>query len=323
MKLRNIHGTRSIAGMETRKRLAAFPDDQLTLLPRLFSSTHLTRIACRGSSDLLPFVQDSLEAVGASRSLASLFDTAFEIIRSRYAVEYVYKTCLLKRLLFGKHSPRTTASYFEFPVGDARADMLLVNGDATVYEVKSRFDSPARLESQLREYYKCFTRVVVVTEASAVESYLKCLPEHVGVAALTPRFSISMKRDPSCFRSGLDHAPIFMTLHRRERYCIGNELGLPLMELDPRTRHWHLLDHFQSAMAPEDANRKLVDVLRARQPTERFASRCAMVPDSLHVAVFSYNLRKMDWDALLDALPLPPCETKDPAHVLPVPTQQA
>lgn len=318
--LRNRYGTSNIVGMATRKRLDAFPDDQLTLLPRLFSSTHLTRIACRGSSDLFPFVQDSLEAMGASRSLASLFDTAFEIIRRRYPVEYVYKTCLLKRLLFGKYSPRTTASYLEFPVADARADMVLVNGDATVYEVKSRFDSPARLEAQLREYYKCFTRVVVVTEETEAESYLKRLPDHVGVATLTRRFSISTKREPSCFLDGLEHARIFMTLHQPERYRIGKELGIPVMEIDPRTRHWHLLEQFEAAVTMEDANRKLVDALRVRQPTKKFARRCDQLPESLHVAVFSYNLRKMDWDALFDAMPFPPLHKKGLIRVLPVPT---
>ena len=74
-------------------------------------------------SELIPFAQDLIAQEGSSPpqpTVAELLDEAFEIMRRRYPVEYVYKACLLKRLLFGKHSPRTTSCYFELPVGTAR-----------------------------------------------------------------------------------------------------------------------------------------------------------------------------------------------------------
>ena len=218
-------------------------------------------------------------------------------------MEYVYKACLLKRLLFGKHSPRTTSCYFELPVGAARADMVLVNGQADVFEVKSRFDGAARLEAQLREYYRCFTGVTVVTEHTEAAAYLDRLPTHVGVATLTPQFSISVKRPASCHRDGLEHFSLFRMLHQAERHRIAeDDLGLSVSQIDPAVRYRRIFERFASSLSVREAHARVVTALRARQHTESLASRCNHLPESLHVAAFSYRLRKTDWAALFSVL---------------------
>ena len=229
-------------------------------------------------------------------------------MRRRYPVEYVYKAYLLKRKLFGQHSPRTTACYFELPVGAARADTVLVNGEATLFEIKSRFDDPVRLESQIHEYYKCFTQVMIVTEDGHEQKYLDVLPAHVGVATLTPRCAISTKRDCSPYRDGLEHLNLFRMFHQAERHRVAKELlGIRASDLPLAVRYQQLLQCFSSDLPVLRVHQEVVSALRGRQRTQHLASRCEQLPRSLDVAAFSYRLRKWEWNALVEAMNLPPC----------------
>ena len=300
-------------------------DAWLPVLPRLFSSSNLQLLAWARSSDLFPYAQALVNlkrSLPPEATIADLLDESFHILRWHYPVEYVFKACLLKRLLFGRHSPRTTSCYFELPVGEARADMVLVNGRADVYEVKSRFDSDARLEAQLKEYYRVFTRVTIVTEHEEVARYLDRLPAHVGVATLTRRFSVSTKRAASCWYDGLDHFGLFQMLHQAERHQLAEDLRLSVSRMQPISRYRQVFTRFALSCSPWKAHERVVAALRTRQRTDDLARLCETLPQSLHVAAFSYRLRKADWTALLEVLATTLAEHPKTGvpRVLPLPT---
>ena len=277
------------------------------LLAQLFTASHLKQLAWYGSSDLVPFARRIVEA---GDTLADLLDRAFAVMRRRYPAEYVFKACLLKRRLFGRHSPRTTSCYFELPVGTARADVVLVNGDADVFEVKSRFDSAERLEAQVSEYYNCFSRVSVVVEDGQEAHYLERLRESVGVFTLKPGpFSLSEKRRPEHHYDGLNHSSLYQMLHQPERHRLSEaKLGLSPSQFHPAIRYRRIFERFESLLSPREAHTYVVEALRNRQRTESLARRCTHLPASLHVAGFSYDLRVSDWQALFRVL-------KAPGHV--------
>ena len=183
-----------------------------------------------------------------------------------HPIEYVYKTCLLKRTVFGTYSPNTTALYMEFPVAGARADILLVNGDAKVFEVKTRFDDTTRLNIQLAEYYRCFRSVNVVVEEDQSERYTRELPDHVGVSALTSRFSISVRRSPRGMSGKLDHARMFALLRQREYYDIASDLKMDLLNVDPSVRYQAALERF-STLPVDKAYDLILRALHVRQRT--------------------------------------------------------
>ena len=253
------------------------PDALVAILPRLFTASHLRRLASRRSSDLLPFVRDIIVRENPSLShptIGNLLNGAFRILRLRRPVEYVFKSCLLKRLLLGPRRASTTACYFELPVGTARADMVLVNGQADVFEVKSRYDSPARLHAQLREYHRCFALVTVVTEEPLVRAYQSRLPEHVGLSALTRRGSISPKRDPSPYHERLDHFELFRVLRQAERHSIAETcLGLSPLQIHPAVRYRRIFKRFESRLSVMEAHKAVVSALGERQATEALADR--------------------------------------------------
>lgn len=70
----------------------------------------------------------------------------------------------------------------EFPMGDSRADMLLVTKTKLIgLEIKSDRDSFVRLERQIRDYEKFFDTNYLVVGTYHVEEALSTVPAHWGI----------------------------------------------------------------------------------------------------------------------------------------------
>ena len=278
------------------------------ILAELFTSTHLQQLAWYRWSETLSASVGFLKHEGLiyrDSPVADVLEAAFKTLFREHPVEYVYKACMLKRTVFGTYSPNTTALYMEFPVADARADMLLINGDATAFEVKTRFDDPKRLNIQLAEYYRCFRSVCVVVDEGQSERYTRELPAHVGVSALTSRYSMSVRRKPMATSEKLDHTQMFALLRQKEHHHAISDLGVDLSSIDPPVRYQAALERF-STLLVRTAYDRVLSALRTRQRTGRLAELCSRLPDSLHASVFSYRLRKQDWENLIGVLVRPP-----------------
>ena len=194
----------------------------------------------------------------------------------------------------------------EFPVANARADMLFVNGHAEVLEVKTRFDDITRLPQQLEEYYRCFKSVSLIVEERHLHRYGDSLPEEVGIVALTSRYQLSVRRESRANSEGLKKAEIFRLLRQRERSDAIKSTGEDTSDFHPIERPSVELGLFLS-FDREEAYDRMVQALQRRQRTERMAEVCARLPSSLHAGVFMYRLRKMDWKRLESLCTKPIC----------------
>lgn len=79
--------------------------------------------------------------------------------------------------------------------GKCRADIAVVNGSLTGYEIKSDDDSLLRLSSQVRRYNAIFDRAFVITGTKHVSELLRRLPRWWGVIVCRqgPRGGISFE----------------------------------------------------------------------------------------------------------------------------------
>lgn len=148
-----------------------------------------------------------------------LISEIYEFMSESYRNEYFYQNTLLNKLLLGKHSINTTTALAQIPISKSKADLILINGKAVVYEIKTELDSLDRLDTQLRDYYKAFNHVCVVTSESHYERVLSILKDTpVGIYVLTKQNTISsaMKKEPAADNSSLDYIAIFKVLHKRE-----------------------------------------------------------------------------------------------------------
>ena len=152
-----------------------------------------------------------------TKSNRLLISEIYKIMTQSYRNEYVYKNTLLNRLLIDKHSLKTTTALTEIPISKSKADFVLINGKAIVYEIKTELDSFDRLESQLRDYYKAFDHVCVVTcedNFKKLEGLLKDSP--VGIYILTKHNRLSPRKEPIRDYSKLDSKVMFKILRKLE-----------------------------------------------------------------------------------------------------------
>ena len=96
-------------------------------------------------------------------------------LKNNYRNEYFYKNTLLNKLLLGVHSVNTTTALTEVAIAKSKADFVLINGKAVVYEIKTELDNLERLSSQVDDYYKAFDHVAVVSYEKNLQQLQKVL----------------------------------------------------------------------------------------------------------------------------------------------------
>lgn len=146
-----------------------------------------------------------------------IIEDIYKYLNKNYRNEYFYKNLMFNKLLLGKHSVNTTTALTEIPINKSKADFILINGKAVVYEIKTGLDSFERLDSQIEDYFKAFVNVYVVTCNEHYEKLINVLDnENVGVYILTKRNTLSKKRESKDDYSKLTHKAMFDILRKNE-----------------------------------------------------------------------------------------------------------
>ena len=108
-------------------------------------------------------------------SNGEIISKIYKYMSRNYRNEYFYQNTMLNKLLLGRHSLNTTTALTQIPIGKSKADFVMINGKAVVYEIKTELDSFERLDNQLNDYFKAFDHVCVVTCESNYEKLNKIL----------------------------------------------------------------------------------------------------------------------------------------------------
>lgn len=141
----------------------------------------------------------------------------YKYMSKNYRNEYFYQNTLLNKLLLGRHSLNTTTALTQIPIGKSKADFIMINGKAVVYEIKTELDSFDRLNSQLNDYFKAFNHVCVVTGENNYEK-LSILLENtpVGICILSNRNTLQFRKEPAENNDNLSHEVLFKVLRKKE-----------------------------------------------------------------------------------------------------------
>jgi hypothetical protein len=108
------------------------------------------------------------------REIRSVFNS---LMKGYYHNEAFIKSSFINsKLLNGNH-----VVVFELPVGDSRADLCKINGHSYCYEIKTDYDTLARLRKQLSDYSKVFDYVFVICSRKRMPDVLPLLDDNVGL----------------------------------------------------------------------------------------------------------------------------------------------
>ncbi len=279
--------------------------ERLIAISRIFSSSVLHELARKGRSPLFSHlfrIANLSDSLSCSSRVADAYDFAFNCLKREGARdEYVYKSALVHKILVGRHSLRTASLLSEFRVGECKADLAILNGTSTVYEVKSERDTLTRLERQTRAYRSVFARVYVITAQSHVNAVLNSVAEDVGVLRLNRRFQISVIREAVHAPERTSPAAIFDSIRTEEARMILLSAGVAVPEVPNTERSTMLREHFVK-LESHIAHEGMVAVLKKTRSSVRLADLFLQLPRSLQTAAISIPLRKLDHSRLVAAV---------------------
>jgi hypothetical protein len=282
--------------------------DQLAAISRFFASSVIREMAKKGRSPLLARLAKQsrlFDTISGPQRVYSLFDKAFWLLkREGYRHEYIYKAALTQRILLGRHSLQTASMLNEFRVGDCKADLAILNGTATVYEVKSEPDSLSRLERQIAAYAKVFAKVYVIAAENHVSGVISSVPKDVGILRLSSRHQISTLREAPDRPDRTSPAAIFECIRTLEARLILQSCGVSVPVV-PNTEINGILRYLFTRLDPHQAHEGMVRVLKKTRNLLPLSDLVERLPRSLQTAALSVPLRKREHERLVAAVNTP------------------
>jgi hypothetical protein len=280
----------------------------LSATSRLFSSTVFKEMAEKGRSPLFVRLLKKtplVENLDAIDRVADAFDAALNILkRGNQRDEYVYKAALTRNILLGKHSLKTASMLREFRVGHCKADLAILNGTATVYEIKSERDSLSRLETQIAAYMQVFAKVFVIAGENHVDAVLAKTPSEVGVMCLSKRHHISTLREAADRPDRISPLMILESVRSDEAKLILQRLDVRVPPVPNTLLRAELRAAFEE-LDPACAHRAMVDVLKRTRDLQPLEELLRSLPASLQAAVCSVPLKRRDHDRLVRTVNTP------------------
>lgn len=269
-------------------------------LSKILSRSTFVSLA-KGShpADIFKNVKDFVPA--DVRTVSDLYEFAFNLSKKSYRNEYIYKTAIANRVVFGRHSPKTSSVVVELPIEDSIVDLAIFNGTSSAYEIKTELDSPRRLTTQTPNYLKAFDNIYIVTAPKLAATYEKICPQEIGILSLSTKGSLSTIRPAQSNKANIDPATIFKTL-RRDEYVTALEGILKTRITLPNGIIRQHCEKIFSSLDPTQAHEIFVNSMRLRTTSIESATFLSKLPEHLRILGYSSSLSRPQRERLLEAL---------------------
>jgi len=272
------------------------------------------------SKIFLPIVMNDLIEIGYSKYLSEIFINSgfykeieksmtfsqvlnwiYDLLFKNYRNEYVYKNAIANKILLGKHSINTSLMLSEFRAGNCKADVVIINGTSTVYEIKSKYDSFKRLDKQLKAYLEIFDLINIITSRSQLEKVKSILPEKVGLLVLTDRNTISTIREPVSNKKYLIQDKLFDSLKKNEYIAVIKRYYDFIPDV-PNTQLFKICKKLFNKIDPIQAHDLVFDVLRSRCELNDLKKLLNKSPNSLTAYIMSISNQREKLQKLIPLL---------------------
>lgn len=190
-----------------------------SILNKLFTKSVFKELVQYNESPVYARAIQSYTSASDTKDNKDLISEIYSYMAKSYRNEYFYQNTLVNKILLGRHNVNTTSALTQITIGNSKADFVLINGNAIVYEIKSDLDNFERITSQINDYYKAFTRVCILTSENNFDKLYSLLKDtNVGICVLTRRNTISklLTKDAIEFPESLEHKYIFKVMRKPE-----------------------------------------------------------------------------------------------------------
>lgn len=192
-------------------------DSNCNVLNRLFTQSEFLKLCLKNEKSVYINVVERYLLPPYGNSNKQIISKIYKILDDEYRNEYYYKNTLLNKLLIEKHDINSTTALTEVPISKSIADLVMINGKAIVYEIKTELDNFDRLNTQISDYFKAFTNIVVVTSERNYTNVTRTLKNiNIGILLLTKGNDLIEARPSQSVSDFLDSITIFKLLRKHE-----------------------------------------------------------------------------------------------------------
>ncbi len=229
------------------------------------------------------------------------YEHLYNSMLKTYRNEFIYKNEIVSKILLGRYSLNTATVLNEFRIGKSIADLIMLNGTSIVYEIKTEYDSPERLLSQIHDYRKSFLNVVIVVHYNHLKKYRDFLLtnnlKNIGILTLTQRNTLKVSIKPKEDGSHLDISYMFKCL-RKPEYTNLIEKYFGYKPEVPNTKMFKECLCLANKIDKRDFHDLMFSYLKKRTIAEKKAVSSSEIPAFLkHISICS-NYKKKDIEKL-------------------------
>lgn len=293
--------------------IQGFPDSKnlnnnnIACIERLFSSAIYKELAKNGYSILFARLltqSNLLKSINYDHTIGELFEHAFSILKLvENRNEYTYKAVIIEKILFGKHSINTATALSEFRVSDSKADLVILNGTTTVYEIKSERDKLDKLVKQVSNYLKVFANVNIIAGAAHLEKINDLITNReVGILTLNKRNQISTIRSSISNKERISPSDVFESINRTEQLLILQTLKIDIPVEVPNTQIHQTLKGLFMQIDPVVLHDTMLHILKKTRNHIKQGEFLKLLPKSLHSLALNHPVGQIEQDNVLNAL---------------------
>ncbi len=227
---------------------------------KLFTSNCLNAIANNDFSSIEKLKIDEIAQHFEAINYLDLYERSYSFLEKNYRNEYIYKNMIARRILMGRHSLKSSVLLSEFRVGTNKADLVLLNGCSTCYEIKTEYDSLIRLEDQLSSYTQLFNKVFVVCASKMIVDVYHLIPDNVGIIEFTDTCKLKTIREP-IEKCSIDLELMMKSLRKEEYLFIAEKIYKLKIDV-PNTQIFDYCFNIINKAEPEFVNKLFLKTLK-------------------------------------------------------------
>ena len=262
---------------------------------KLFTSRCLNAIANNDFSSIKKLKIDEIAEQFNVVNYLDLYERSYSFLEKNYRNEYIYKNMIARKILMGRHSLKSSVLLSEFRVGTNKADLVLLNGCSTCYEIKTEYDSLVRLEDQLNSYTKLFNKVFVVCASNMITDVLHLIPVHVGIIEFTDSCKLKIVKHP-LENYSIDLELMMKSLRKEEYLSIAEKIYKLKIDV-PNTQIFDYCFNILKNAEPELVNKLFLSTLKKTRKNNEEA--ITSLPISLTNALISFKFNNSDIKSLI------------------------
>jgi len=268
------------------------------ILNRIFSQSVLASLASNKENCPYITVIRRYTQNPEGKTNLTLISEIYHYLQTAYRNEYFYKNTLLNQLLTHckKHSVKNTIALTEIPVARSKADFILINGKAEVYEIKTELDNFDRLATQINDYFCAFDHVSVVTcsdNLAKIRSILK--DSMVGIYFLDKNSDLKLDKASAKYTERLNHNALFKILRKYEYENIILKFYNQLPDVSDFVYYKNCLELFKKINITK-LYKAFLNELKKRSTIEE--EQYLLIPEPLKSLIYFANPKKAELEKI-------------------------